>query len=319
MSIICSGSLAFDRLADFRGLHSDQIIVEKIDKLSTCFVVERVELVHGGTAGNIAYNLQLLGEKPLIVTSVGEDPDGLEYLERLKSWGLDVSHIETVKDKATAGAYISTDNDNNQLLFFNPGAMLSDTRFDPKDLPGTPESHLAIVSPGGFNDMERLAACYRRDDIRFIFDPGQQIPVFSGRQLLDMLDGSLMLMTNEYELSMFLEKTGRSEDDLFKYTTAILTTKGSGGSNLNTPRGAQHILTVPVEGVGNPTGAGDAYRAGVLASLYHGEDILSACRLGATVASFCVEAPGTQLHAFTPGQVLARHYRAFKETPVFLC
>jgi adenosine kinase len=129
-----------------------------------------------------------------------------------------------------------------------------------------------------------------------------------------MMDGSLMLMTNEYEIELLLKQTGAEFDDLFQYTTCILTTLGGEGSRLSTPRGSQHILPGPVEEVVNPTGAGDAYRAGVLKALSHGESIITACRLGATVASFCVEAPGTQGHHFSPGEVLARHFRTFRET-----
>jgi adenosine kinase len=262
--------------------------------------------------------MQLMGEKPLVVTSVGDDPDGLDYLARLDGWGLDTSQVNLVPGETTAGVYIATDKSGNQLTFFNPGAMVVQTPFDPKNLPGDHSEHLAIVSPGGFADMERLAARYRELGLRFIFDPGQQVPMFSGEQLISMLDGSLMLMTNEYELDLFLKKTGLSQESLFQYTTAVLTTLGARGSRLLTPRGSQHIMAVPVAEMGNPTGAGDAYRAGVLASLAHGEDILSSCRLGSTVASFCVEAEGTQKHFFTPGQLLTRHFRTFKESPSFL-
>jgi adenosine kinase len=318
MTVICSGSLAFDRLALYPGRFGDLIISDKIDTLNVCFLVERVERVHGGTAGNICYNLWLMGLKPLVVTSVGDDPDGHDYIERFKNWDLEVSQIQIVKEEATAGVYIATDQDGNQLTFFNPGAMVKQTPFDPKTLPGSPDDHLAIISPGGFTDMERLAAQYRELGLKFIFDPGQQIPVFSGKQLIDMLDGSIMLITNEYELDLFLQKTSLTQDELFRYTTAVVTTLGSKGSRLITPRGAQHIMTAPIMEMGNPTGAGDAYRAGLLAALSHGEGILSSCRLGSTVASFCVEAEGTQKHFFTPGQLLTRHFRTFKESPTFL-
>ncbi|MDR2442443.1 MAG: carbohydrate kinase family protein [Deltaproteobacteria bacterium] len=318
MTIICSGSLAFDRLALYSGLFSDNIIADKINLLNVCFLVDHINRVHGGTAGNIAYNLQLLGLKPLVITAVGDDPDGRDYLERLKQWGLEYSHIPQVSSKATAGAFIATDSSGNQLLFFNPGAMLTETDFDPAKLPGSPSDHLAIVSPGGPSDMRRLTKKYRDLGIRFIFDPGQQTPAFTGDELLDMLDGSIMLMTNEYELELFKNKTNMTEDDLFRYTSAVLTTLSSQGSRLHTPRGSQHILPVPITEIGNPTGAGDAYRAGVLAGLFHGEDILSSCRLGATIASFCVEAQGTQGHHFTTAEVLARHFRTFKEAPAFL-
>ncbi|MDR1656222.1 MAG: carbohydrate kinase family protein [Deltaproteobacteria bacterium] len=318
MTVICSGSLAFDRLADYPGLFSDNIIADKINLLNVCFMVDSVHRVHGGTAGNIAYNLSLLGVKPLIITAVGDDPDGRDYLERLRDRDLATDHIPLVTTAATAGAYIASDRSGNQLLFFNPGAMQTETDFEPANLPGPASDHLAIVSPGGFKDMLRLPAKYRELGIKFIFDPGQQIPAFSGEQLLGMLDGSVMLMTNEYELEMFKQKTNLSDDALFHYTSAVLTTLSSRGSRLSTPRGTQHIMPVPVASVGNPTGAGDAYRAGVLAAMIHGEDILSSCRLGSTIASFCVEAEGTQDHRFTPAEVLARHFRTFKQSLNFL-
>jgi adenosine kinase len=318
MTIILSGSLAFDRLAVFPGLFTDNILADKLSLLNVCFLVDRVDRVHGGTAGNIAYNLHLLGEKPLVVAAVGDDPDGRDYLARLSEWGLSAQEVRLTPGLATAGAYIATDSSGNQLLFFHPGAMMAETPFDPAALAGPVESHMAIVSPGGFGDMLRLAARYRELGMRFICDPGQQTPAFSGDKLIELLDGSTMLMTNEYELEVFKDRTGLSESELFRYTSSVLTTMGSKGSRLSTPRGAQHVMAVPVANVGNPTGAGDAYRAGALAALAHGEDILSACRLGSTVASFCVEAEGTQGHRFTPGEVLARHFRAFRESPAFL-
>ena len=318
MTLILSGSLAFDRLAVYNGLFSDNILVDKLNLLNVCFLVDRVDRVHGGTAGNIAYNLHLLGEKPLIVTSVGDDPDGRDYLARVSEWGLPTDEIRLIPGLATAGAYIATDSSGNQLLFFHPGAMMAETAFDPASLPDPPEKNLGIISPGGFGDMLRLAARYRDTGTPFICDPGQQTPAFTGEQLIDLLDGSLMLMTNEYELEMLKQRVNLTDQDLFRHTTAVLTTMGPKGSRLSTPRGAQHVMAVPVASVGNPTGAGDAYRAGVLAALSHGESVLSACRLGATTASFCVEAEGTQGHSFTPGEVLARHYRVFRETPAFL-
>ncbi|MDR1606826.1 MAG: carbohydrate kinase family protein [Deltaproteobacteria bacterium] len=313
MTIICSGSLAFDRLSRFSGLFQDHILADKLDYLNICFLVDQVERVHGGTAGNIAYNLWLLGEKPLVVSAVGSDHDGQDYLARLKSWDLATDWV-SVSEKPTSGAFIVTDKANNQLSFFNPGAMSEPSSFDPSQLDGPLESHIAIVSPGGMEDMKRLCRLYRDLGLKFIFDPGQQVPAFTGQELLDMLDGSTILMTNEYEIELFLKKTGLKFEDLYQYTTAVITTLGGEGSRLATPRGDQHIMPGPVEQVINPTGAGDAYRAGVLMALAHREEIITAARLGSTVASFCVESPGTQGHQFSPGQVMARHFRTFRET-----
>jgi adenosine kinase len=313
MTIICSGSLAFDRLSQFPGLFQDHILADKLGFLNICFLVDRIERAPGGTAGNLAYNLHLLGEKPLVVAPVGRDGDGQEYLERLKSWGLDLTYVLEV-NPPTSGVYIATDKVGNQLSFFHPGAMSQKTDFDPASLSGSPGEHLAIVSPGGMDDMKRLCRLYRELGIRFIFDPGQQVPVFSGPELLDMLDGALMLIVNEYEIELFLKQTGLKMEELFQYSDTVVVTLGSEGSRLETPRGGQHIMPGPAERELDPTGAGDAYRAGLLKALYHREEIISACRLGSTVASFCVEALGTQGHHFSPGEVLARHFRTFRET-----
>ncbi|MDR3204023.1 MAG: carbohydrate kinase family protein [Deltaproteobacteria bacterium] len=318
MTIVVSGSLAFDRLAEYSGLFADSILPEQLDLLNVCFLVDKVERVHGGTAGNIAYNLALLGESPLIVTCLGDDPDGRDYLERLKEIGLSTANVDTAPNKATAGAYIATDKAGRQLLFFNPGAMMVESSFDPAQLIGKPSDHLAIVSPGGFSDMKRLSKRYKELELNYIFDPGQQIPAFNSPDLLEMLDGSVMLITNDYELELFKKITGLSLEELFRYTSAVLTTLGERGSRLNTPRGSQHVMAVEVNKVVNPTGAGDAYRAGLLAALYHREALITACRLGSTIASFCVEASGTQGHHFTPAQVLKRHFKVFNETPMFL-
>jgi adenosine kinase len=313
MAIICSGSLAFDRLSYFPGHFEDHILAEKLTSLNLCFLVSRLARAYGGTAGNIAYNLKLLGEKPLVVATLGQDSEGEDYLARLKSWNLDLSAVE--RDEApTSGAYIATDKAGNQLSFFHPGAMERETAFDPRGLADPPEKSLAIVSPGGMVDMARLCRLYRELGIRFIFDPGQQVPAFTGEELLDMLDGSIMLVVNEYEIELFLKRTGLELEGLFQYTTTVVTTLGAEGSRLTTPRGSQHVMPGPAEATVDPTGAGDAFRAGLLKALIHNEEIITACRLGSTVASFCVESQGTQGHSFSPGEVLARHFRTFRET-----
>jgi adenosine kinase len=314
MTIIVSGSLAFDRLAEFGGLFTDLILPEQLDILNVCFLVEKVERYHGGTAGNIAYNLAQLGEKPFLVSSVGDDPDGRDYLSKLREWGLDPSGVRTDTALATAGAYIATDRAERQLIFFNPGAMQGETSLGWDDLPKGPGGEvLGIVSPGGFSDMKTMCSLYREHGTTFIYDPGQQVPVFTGAELLEMLDGASLLVVNEYELKLFLEKTGLAAEELFRYSQAVLVTLGEKGSRLDTPRGSQHVLPVQASRVVNPTGAGDAYRAGLLKGLSAKLPLISACRLGSAVASFCVEAPGTQEHSFTLNEALMRVRGTFKE------
>ncbi|MDR3155297.1 MAG: carbohydrate kinase family protein [Deltaproteobacteria bacterium] len=313
MTIVVSGSLAFDRLASYGGRFSDLIIQEKLDTLNVCFLVDKVERYHGGTAGNIAYNLRLLGEQPFIVSSVGDEADGKDYLERIRQWGLATDGVHAEPGLSTAGCYIATDSAGKQLIFFNPGATVVETRIGWEELPRDSSGILGIVSPGGVKDMERLSGIYRRRQAPFVFDPGQQVPIFSGEELLGMLDGSLMLAVNEYELSLFLEKVSMAEGDLFRYTQTVLVTLGEQGSRLITPKGSQHILPVRPARTVNPTGAGDAYRAGLLKGISAKLPLLSACRLGSAVASFCLEAQGTQEHRFTLEEALSRVRKTFKE------
>jgi adenosine kinase len=313
MTILVSGSLAFDRLAEYSGRYTDSILLDKLSILNVAFLVESVVRVHGGTAGNIAYNLTLLGEKPLVVSSLGGDPDGSDYVERLKGWGLSLEAVNIAQGLPTAGAYIATDSTKNQLTFFNPGAMAEESPFKAAGLEGAPGSHLAIVSPGGLSDMLRLPGEYRRKGVPFIFDPGQQVSAFSREELLGMLEGSSMLMTNEYELDLFLSKCGMKENGLFSYTKTVLTTLGEKGSRLFTASSDQHIAAAPVSSARNPTGAGDAYRAGLLKGMASGLDLLRSCRLGAAVAAFCVEAEGTQEHSFTLSYVKERYKATFSE------
>jgi len=314
MTLICSGSLAFDRLMSYPAVFADSIIADKLDMLNVCFVADKVKLAYGGTAGNIAYNLGLLGEKPLVVASLGDDPDGADYLRLLAAMDFPLNAVKVQPGYITAGCTIATDRNNNQFTFFHPGAMSVPSGFDPAELPRPYGQHLAIVSPGGPAEMKSLCADYRRLGLRFIVDPGQQIPIFTGPELLDMLDGSFMLICNEYEFELFRKSTGQSTEDLFGHTQVIIVTKGDNGSELLVPgRGSQHISFVPARQVVNPTGAGDAFRAGLMKGLILGEHLVTACRLGATVAAFCVEVAGTQEQRFTLAEVAARYAAAFRE------
>jgi len=314
MTLICSGSLAFDRLMSYPAIFADSIIADKLDMMNVSFVTDKVKLVYGGTAGNIAYNLGLLGEKPLVAGSLGDDSDGADYLRRLAALDLPLNAIKVQPGCITAGCTIATDQKNNQITFFHPGAMSVSSGFDPAELPKPYDQHLAIVSPGGAEEMTTLCADYRRLGIRFIMDPGQQIPRFSGPELIDMLEGSFILICNEYEFELFKKSTELSTEDLFRHTQIIIVTKGDNGSELLVPgRGSQHISFVAARQVVNPTGAGDAFRAGLMKGLIAGEHLVTACRLGATVAAFCVEVEGTQDQRFTLAEVTARYAATFKE------
>ncbi|MGL4207939.1 MAG: carbohydrate kinase family protein [Candidatus Adiutrix sp.] len=314
MSIICFGSLAFDRMMVYPGLFADSLIAEKLDKISVCFLVDYTQRAYGGTAGNIAYNLTLLNEKPTVVASLGDDPDGRDYINRLTQLGLSTEALMVAPGQMTAGATIGTDSNNNQLLFFHPGAMNTPSGFDPSQLEGQAGDHLAIVSPGGAAEMKSLCETYNQLGLPFVFDPGQQIPAFSGADLISMLDGSQVFICNEYEFELYKKISGLSLDEMFCRTSAVVVTLGAKGADLMVPgRGSQRIMAAPIRSLGNPTGAGDGFRSGLLKALAAGESMLTACRLGTVVAAFCVESLGTQEHTFSPAEVVARYASVFKD------
>jgi adenosine kinase len=293
MRIFVSGSLAYDRIMDFPGRFVDHILPEKIHILNVCFMVNGLTERFGGTAGNIAYNLALLQERPYILATAGER-DFAPYREWLEQLGLPLAGIKEIPQEFTAGAYITTDLADNQITGFNPGAMkyTSDYSFEGLD----PASALAIVAPGGLDDMLVYTRLYKDLGVPYIFDPGQSIPVWSGDDLVDMTQGSQALIVNDYELEMFRQKTGLEAPGLLALTPHLITTKGEQGSVLQTQAGSEAVPAVPARQVLDPTGAGDAYRAGLLKGLAGGSDWLEAARLGAVLASFSVEQQGTQEH-----------------------
>jgi adenosine kinase len=292
MRIFVSGSLAYDRIMDFPGRFVDHILPEKIHILNVCFMVNGLTERFGGTAGNIAYNLALLGEHPVILATAGRDFG--PYRERLAQLGLPLTGIKEIPQEFTAGAYITTDLSDNQITGFNPGAMkyTSDYRFDGL----APAAALAIVAPGNLEDMLIYTRFYKDRGVRYIFDPGQSIPAWGAGELREMAAGALAVIVNDYELEMFRQKTGLDDAGILDLTANLITTRGEQGSLVRTERGLDEIPAVPAGLVLDPTGAGDAYRAGLLKGLALGLGWPEAARLGAVLASFSVEKQGTQEH-----------------------
>ena len=309
MQIFVSGSLAYDRIMDFPGKFSDHILPDKIHILNVCFVVNGLEEKFGGTAGNIAYNLALLGERPVVLATAGVDFD--RYEAWFRQHDLPLSGIHYIEKELTAGAYITTDMADNQITGFNPGAMKypSLQKLDGVD----PRETLAIVAPGNVEDMLAYSRSYKKLKIPYIFDPGQQIPVLSGEQLIEMITGSKLLISNDYELEMIIQDTGTGEGELLSLTNTIISTLGENGSRLRTPQGEVEIPAVRAAQVKDPTGAGDAFRAGLIKGLVLGKGLADAARIGATCASYAVERYGTQEHRFTQEEFWERHRATFGE------
>jgi adenosine kinase len=312
MRIFVSGSLAYDRIMDFPGRFADHILPEKIHILNVCFMVNGLTERFGGTAGNIAYNLALLGESPYILATAG-DRDFGPYRDWLAQLGLPLAGIKEIPQEFTAGAYITTDLSDNQITGFNPGAMkyASDYRFDGLDCGAA----LAIVAPGSLDDMLAYTRFYKDRGVRYIFDPGQSIPAWGGDDLREMTHGSQALIVNDYELEMFRQKTGLEVAELLALTPHLITTRGEQGSLLQMNGESEEVPAVPARQVLDPTGAGDAYRAGLLKGLALGMGWGEAARMGAVLASFSVEQQGTQEHRLEINEYWGRYAETFGTPP----
>jgi adenosine kinase len=312
MAVYISGSLAFDRIMTFPGNFQEHILMDKLHMINVSFMVDSMDERRGGCAGNIAYTLALLGERPVVVSAAGRDFSS--YAAHMTSMGLPLEGIRMDDDAFTALCYITTDLNGNQITGFYPGAMSvpSGYAFDEAD----PDADIAIVSPGNVEDMRRLPALYKEKGIPYLFDPGQQLPVLSGEDLLTAIEGSLACITNDYELNLICKTTGRNENQLLGRTLWLVTTLGAQGAVVRGADGSQyHISPAHPADVLDPTGAGDAHRAGLLKGLSRGLQMDAAARLGSVSASFALERTGTQEHSFTVEAFLDRYADTFGRVP----
>ncbi len=295
MNIITSGSLAYDRIMDFPGHFSDHILPEKIHVLNVSFTVNSLVEKFGGTAGNIAYALSLLGEKPIILATIGRDYHS--YFDWLKKNKIACDNITIIQEELTACAYITTDQADNQITGFNPGAMKHPSPYDFDKL--DPKESIAIIAPGNLEDMMNYSARCKARGIDYIFDPGQSLPMWDGQDLAQCIDGSRIMVSNDYELELIIRKTGLDKNKLLQRTSSIITTLGEMGSRVSTPDCEINIPAVKPREVVDPTGAGDAYRAGLIKGLIQGKNLEQSAKMGSACASFAVECYGTQDYHFS--------------------
>lgn len=306
--IFISGSLAYDRIMDFPGRFSDHILPDKLHILNVCFTVNGMKEKFGGTAGNIAYTLSLLEENPIILSTIGKDYQ--PYFNWLRYNNIDTSTIKIIEEEFTASAYITTDLADNQITGFNPGAMKYPSNYDFSN--GIPKDSIAIISPGNLSDMINYGKIYKRAGIKYICDPGQSLTAWEARTLIEWIEGSYILITNDYELELIMKMTSLEKKDLLTKTSYIITTLGEKGAIISNSEGSVLIDAVPVEKVVDPTGAGDAFRAGLIKGLVNDLDIVTSAKMGAVSASYAIEHYGTQEHYFTLKDFLERyekHYR----------
>lgn len=295
MNIIVSGSLAYDRIMDFPDYFSDHILPEKLHVLNISFTVNGMVERLGGTAGNIAYALSLLGEKPIILATVGHDYH--RYFESLAKKNIASDSIKIIEEEFTASAYITTDRADNQITGFNPGAMKYPSCFDFDRV--NPQESIVIIAPGNLEDMIDYPRSCKSRGIDYIFDPGQSLPMWNAQELIRSIDGSRILISNDYELELVISKTGLNRKKLLKKTRTIITTLGEMGSRVCTPDREIDIPAAKAKEVLDPTGAGDAYRAGLIKGLTEGRGIEQCAVMGSVCASFAVECYGTQEYHFS--------------------
>ena len=289
-TLIC-GSLAFDTIMVFQDQFKNHILPDKIHALSVSFYVPEMRREFGGTAGNIAYNLQLLQGKPLIMATVGDDFD--TYLNWLKSYNIETKHIKRIANSFTAQAFITTDLDDNQITAFHPGAMAQSHQNNVNDATGV---SLAIIAPDGRDGMFAHAEQCFNAGIPFLFDPGQGLPMFNGEELLHFIDMASYLAVNDYEAQVLQDKTGLSLEQLASKVDAFIVTLGGQGSHIYAEGQRFDIPCVKATDIVDPTGCGDAYRAGLLYGISQGWDWPTCGRLASTMGSIKIASRGGQNH-----------------------
>jgi adenosine kinase len=309
MQVVITGSIAFDYLMSFPGKFADHLLADKLHKVSVSFLVDSLRRLPGGVAPNIAYTNALLGGHPKIMATAGQDFE--EYRLWLENHGVDTSGVMVIEDDYCASFFVNTDEDLNQIASFYTGAMayadqLSFAR-------NAADAELAIISPNDPMAMVAYVSECKSLDLPYIYDPSQQIIRLSGEQLRDGLAGCVMLTVNEYELFMIQEKTGLSEEDILSLAGGILTTKGENGSQIRIDQQIYDIPAVPPQEVVEPTGAGDAFRGGLLRGIQLGLPWEVAGRMGALASTYVLENIGPQGHYYTPAEFVDRYRQVFDD------
>ena len=304
-TLIC-GSIAYDTIMVFKDHFKNHILPEKIHILNVAFLVPDMRREFGGCAGNIAYNLQMIGGEPLIMATVGDDYP--PYASRLRDLGLAQNHVRQVTGAFTAQAFITTDLADNQITAFHPGAMnFSHVNHiaDAKDV------DLGIVAPDGREGMAQHAREFHESGIPFMFDPGQGLPMFTGEELLNFIHKADYVAVNDYEGQLLHERTGRSLETLAKLVKGLIVTKGAEGSVIYSDGQQIEIPSVKPERLVDPTGCGDAYRAGLLYGITHDMGWQATGQLGSLLGALKIAKRGGQNHSFTRDEIGQRYFEIF--------
>ena len=298
MPVLICGSLAFDTITNFQGRFAQQILPDQMHILNVSFLVPTLRREYGGCAGNIAYTLAQLGVEPLIMATLGND--GADYLERIRSWGASTEYVRVIEDSYTAQAIIITDADNNQITAFHPGAM---QQAHLTDVPKRDDISLAIVAPDGREAMLRHASQLAEAGIPFVFDPGQGLPMFDGNELRDFISKATWVAVNDYEARMLCERTGYSLESLSRsHLKGVIVTLGADGCEIWEQGQRTHVPGVKAGKIVDPTGCGDAFRAGLLHGLNEKHSLALCAAQANKVGSIKISSTGGQNHILSSFQ-----------------
>ena len=306
MRILLLGSIAYDNIMVFEGRFREHILPEQIHMLNVAFLVPALRREFGGCAANIAYNLRMLGGEPIIMATVGEDAES--YYKRLDALGIARTHVREVAGTYTAQAFITTDLDDNQITAFHPGAM---GHSHLNNVAAAGDVGLAIISPDGREGMLQHARELKQQNIPLVFDPGQGQPMFSGAELIDFAKLATYFAVNSYEGKMLEERTGESIESLARRVRALIVTHGGKGSEIYTGGQRLEIPSVKVEDIVDPTGCGDAYRAGLLYGIANDMDWRSTGQLASLMGALKIGARGGQNHRATRAEIEALYRKHF--------
>ncbi|MBU1178026.1 carbohydrate kinase family protein [Patescibacteria group bacterium] len=309
-NILVTGSLAYDYIMNFKERFADHILPDKIHILNVSFGVDNLSKQLGGTAGNIAYNLALLGEQPTIAATAGKD--FTEYAEWLQKNKITTDCIKILPEEYTASAHIITDIDDNQITSFHAGAMLGHN-ISLKEIIEKIKPELAILAPDCKEGMIKHAQEFREAGVPYIFDPGQGMPLFNKEELIGMITGSKVAIFNDYELQLFRDRTGLSQEKVEDFTEYLIVTLGGKGSIIYHNGKEYQIPTARPKNTSDPTGAGDAYRAGIIKGLLCKLPIEKIGKVAALASVYTVELYGTQTHKYTLAEFRKRYKDNFAQ------
>ena len=306
MNIVVTGSIAYDYLMHFPGKFTEHFLPEHMNRVSLSFLVDTMDKRRGGCAPNIAYTLALLGERPLLMATAGEDFG--EYRQWLDAAGIDTSHATQIPGKFCASFFCSTDTENNQIASFYTGAMADAGQLSFR---AVKDCGLAIIAPNDPGAMVQYAEECRVLGIPFIFDPGQQCARMEGDQLRDGITGATIVIVNDYELELLRQKTGMSEKDILVVARTLIVTRGENGSSVISAGGQVDVPAVPPARIVDPTGVGDAFRGGLMRGISLGLPYEVSARMGSVAATYALEHLGGLSHAYTWDEFKTRYQQHF--------